>query len=172
MGASGYYLYYYQPAKKKYLSLVTVSGDTSQYTISKLGKKALQPGTVYKFKIIPFMKKSNGKLAMGAATELDTITKPETVQISKVIRNSDKSASVIWKRAKGADGYVIYYAPKRNGIFHAYATVDGKRVNKKTISGLKRGKNYYVWVCAYVKANGKTWYGNYKSIRMIHKKVR
>lgn len=61
-----------------------------------------------------------------------------------------KKVNLKWKKVKGADGYIIYYATKKNGRYKKLKTVSKNKASLK----LKLGKTRYYKVRAY-KKNGK-----------------
>ena len=167
--AAGYRLYYYDSANDKYLALTTQNSTKSTYTVKKLGEKALTAGKSYNFKIKAY-RVVDGKKYWGTAVKLKAVTKPAPVKITKIKRTSTQKATVKWKAASGAQGYVIYISNSRNGVYKAVSTVVGKTKTSYTIKGLKKGKGYYVRVCAYKKCEGKTCYGNYTATKSIPSK--
>ena len=86
------------------------------------------------------------------------------------VKNSQKrSARVLWRRVKGAEGYVIQYAS--NSKFKGVKNVTVKKAGaaQKTIKKLKSGKKYYVRVKAYRMVEGKkifTKYSYKKSVKI------
>lgn len=167
--ADGYRIYYYDSTSKKYVSFVTLSSSTLTYSVKNLGKKALSAGTNYKFKIKAY-RVVDGKKYWGSAESLTATTKPATVKIKKVTRNTSRKATVKWNAVSGAQGYVVYISTSKTGTYRVVATVVGKSKTSYTIKGLSKGKGYYVRVCAYKKLNKKTWYGNYYATKYIVKK--
>lgn len=71
----------------------------------------------------------------------DSVTLTVDKPVLKSIKNkSAKSATITWKKTKGADEYVIYRSTKKNGTYKAVATIKGTSyVDKK----LSKGKTYY-----------------------------
>lgn len=69
--------------------------------------------------------------------------------------------TVSYKATGGADGYRIYYSTKSN-FKNAKSVLTGKK--KKAITGLKKGKTYYVRVKAFKKdSTGARIYGKYSA---------
>ncbi len=106
----------------------------------------------------------------GAATDIKFATKPYKVTGMTVKAASGKSASgkaiVKWDKKTGS-GYQVQIAT--NSTFtkgkKTYKITNSSTL-KKTISGLKAGKKYYVRVRAY-KTYGNTAYGSWSNIRSV-----
>lgn len=102
-------------------------------------------------------------------TKPTTPTKPSTaakVKVAKVTgvkakNSAKKTATVSWKKVKGATGYVVYRATSKNGKYKAVKKITKgstiKYVNKK----LKKKKTYYYKVRAFKKSGKKVTYGAY-----------
>lgn len=165
-GAEGYRLYYYNATTKKDVLVAKLSSSKLSYTVSKIEKKALKPGTKYTFKLAAY-KIVEKKRYDGEKVKVDTITKPDTVKIKKVTRIGNKKAKVQWKPVSAAKGYVIYMSTSKSGSYHAVATITKGNTKSYTIIGLKKGTTYYIRVCAYQKLGNKTWYGNYYQTKKV-----
>lgn len=77
-----------------------------------------------------------------------------------------KEVKLSWKKAKYADGYVIYMKTG-TGKYKAVKTIaNGKTVNY-TKKNLKKGRTYYFKVRAYHKVNGQKIYGSYSSVKKV-----
>ncbi|MBQ9060853.1 MAG: fibronectin type III domain-containing protein [Firmicutes bacterium] len=78
-----------------------------------------------------------------------------------------KQATITWKKAAGASGYVVYRATKKNGKYKAVKTITRpatvKFVNKK----LKKGKKFFYKVRAYRTVNKKKVYGAYSAVKAV-----
>lgn len=61
-----------------------------------------------------------------------------------------------WKKISAVSGYQIQYSVSSK--FNEAKTVSTTAVSK-TLSGLKRGRTYYVRIRAYKKTGGKIYYG-------------
>lgn len=94
---------------------------------------------------------------------------PKKATISSVKRNSAKKATVKWKKISGVAGYQITYAAKSN--FKGAKTKNiANTKTSYTITGLKKGKIYYVKIRAYKKdSNGKKVLGTYSAVKKIKK---
>lgn len=78
-------------------------------------------------------------------------------KVTKLTAKKKGSKTVLsWKKAKGASGYEIYRASKKNGTYKRIARIGNKSkyTDKKT-----KGKKYYYKVCAFGKQSGIRYYG-------------
>lgn len=86
---------------------------------------------------------------------------PGRVTISKATPGK-KQVKLTWKKVKGAKGYTVYKATKKNGKYKAVKTTTSL---KYTVKKLKKGKTYYFKVRAYKMNKGKKLYGKYSKIK-------
>ena len=102
-------------------------------------------------------------------TPVVTVKAPKKATVTSVKRNSAKKATVKWKKIAGVAGYQVTYSTKSN--FKGAKTknvASGK--NSYVITGLKKGKVYYVKVRAYKKNSaGKKIVGAYITVKNIKK---
>lgn len=92
--------------------------------------------------------------------------KPKKAAISSVKSTASGKMTVKIKNISSASGYQIRYSLKSN-MSSAKSNKTGE--NSKNISGLKKGKKYYVQVRMYQKesVSGKTYYGSWSSKKSI-----
>ena len=94
---------------------------------------------------------------------------PSKVKIT-AMKGGNKQITLCWKKAAGADGYIIYRAAYQNGKYIKIKTISKattlKYVNKK----LWRGAKYSYKVRSYQKVNGHKVYGPYSKIRSVRAK--
>lgn len=81
---------------------------------------------------------------------------------------SGGKCNISWLLQKNCSGYSIMYSTTPE--FHSYSVVDvkSKTVNKYTLKGLKKGKNYYIKVVSYTLQGKTKLYSN--DSRIIHVK--
>ncbi|MDO5346406.1 MAG: transglutaminase domain-containing protein, partial [Lachnospiraceae bacterium] len=85
---------------------------------------------------------------------------PKTVTGQKVTSKTRGKITVSWKRVAGSSGYQIQYALSSN--FSGAKSVTAKAgSSSKIISGLKRGKRYYVRIRSYRTVKGKKYYSSW-----------
>ena len=113
----------------------------------------------------------------------EKITPTPTVKVKKPAKVSLKSAKQLtvkkqgkktykrevklsWKKAKNADGYVVYMKSGK-GKYKAVKTITNGKTVSYTRKNLKRGKTYYFKVRAYRKVNGQKVYGNYSGAKKV-----
>lgn len=108
---------------------------------------------------------------------------PAKTSISKLTKSASGKLKVSWKKADinksyaekqdgkgGVSGYQIVLATNKSftkGV--KKVTVSGSKAVSKTVTGLSKGKTYYVKVRAYKTVNGKKVYGLYSNV--LTKKV-
>ena len=99
------------------------------------------------------------------ATKPTTQTKVKVAKVTgvKAKNTAKKTATVSWKKVKGASGYVVYRATKKNGKYKSVKKISKgstvKYVNKK----LTKKKTYYYKVRAFKKSGKKVVYGAYSN---------
>lgn len=92
------------------------------------------------------------------------VKKPAKVTILSVKSSSAGKITVKWKKVSKAKGYQIAYS--QNSEFKTQKTVKITGTSK-TISGLSKGKKYYVRVRAYKKSGKTTKYGKWSSTKTV-----
>lgn len=144
-----------------------IATDTNGNTISS---------TAYTYSISG-NKKSAGKytvtITFGSQYNYQTyslqyIIVPKATSISKLSAKK-KGFTVKWKKqASSTSGYAIKYSTKSNMKSAKTVYVSGKSKTSKTISGLKKGKKYYVQVATYTNNGGRTLskYSKAKSVKV------
>ena len=95
------------------------------------------------------------------ATQTTTTVKLAAVTGLKVKNSSKKTATVTWKKVKGATGYVVYRATKKNGKYKAVKTITKASTTKFKNKKLKKKKKYYYKVRAIKKVGKKVTYSKY-----------
>ncbi len=109
-------------------------------------------------------------------TSSDDIDTDEPVSVKKVkLKSVENTGSgkvkVKWKWNAYADGYQIAYSQKKNfSSDHTGRKSASVFTESKTVSGLKKGKTYYIRVRAYQKSNGKKYYGSWSNVKKIKTK--
>lgn len=85
------------------------------------------------------------------------------VSLSSVKRTSANKISVKWKKNDKTDGYEICYSTDKKFPSSKTKTIRvGKNsVTSKTISGLKKGKTYYIKIRGYRTVSGKKYYSTW-----------
>ncbi len=83
----------------------------------------------------------------------------------KLKRAGSRKLKVSWKKQKGVSGYQIQYGTKSNMKGAKKKTVNSG--TKLTLSRLKKGKTYYVRICAFLKKGTKKYYGKWSAVSKI-----
>ena len=170
------------------LAVVPAEGDYTKITVSYVS------GT---YKIASYQLSSDYKtltvkgVAPGAVTLKIKVQKYSTVVVSKQLKiivnktvlkapskvkwskckGSKKKVSLKWKRVSNAAGYQIQMSSKKNGKFKKVKTIASGKVTKCTIKKLKKRKNYYFRIRAFIKgSNGKTKYGKWSVKKRVKTK--
>ena len=159
-GATGYRVYRYDTAKKKWVT-VKKSTTSLSYTV-----KGLKVGTLYTFSVKPYYKKGD-TVIWGESKRWETATLPATPTVKATA--GVKSATLTWNKVSGATGYVIYYSPDANG---KYTKVGSTKNNTYTVKNLTALKGACFKVKAYKKtANGNIYGAASKYVRTVPKIV-
>lgn len=99
-------------------------------------------------------------------SRMSTITGSNQIKRTKIkkVRRIGKKVRVSWKKISGAGGYSLQYGRSKK-------MKKAKKINvvktSVSLSGLKRGKSYYIRVRAWKKQKGRKVYGKWSKIKTI-----
>ena len=143
--AKGYEVFNITENKKIY-----VSGGTKTYYV----QDGLKTGKKYTYKVRAYNLKENESKVFGDySSSKATVPVPGKPSSIKLYKKS-KAVKVKWSRVKGASGYQVYMAAKKNGKYKNVKNIKSAKTTVYTKTKLKKGKKYYFKVRAY-KTVGK-----------------
>lgn len=102
-----------------------------------------------------------------ASKKLKISVVPKKVALKSVKSKKAGQVSVNWKKDSKASGYTIYLAMNKKFKGAKKINVKSYKTVAKTVSGLKKGKTYYVKVCAYKTVKGKKISGFDSAVKKI-----
>ena len=120
-------------------------------------KKILKAGTYYIGVATP---------DAGMPYTIRTAYKPYTTKITALTSRNKRTMTVTWKKKSPTTGYQIQYSRYKNFKNPKSVKVSGSYKSKK-ITGLTRGKRYYVRVRRYNKSFGITYYSPWSAKKSI-----
>ena len=161
-GSSGYRVYKYNTAEKKYESVATIAGGAEvSYKVT-----GLSGATTYKFKVKSY-KKAEGETVWGEASDAhEECTNPLKV---KNLRLQTKSCAVTlkWDKTSNVTGYQIYRYNSKTKKYDKIATIKNNKTFSYKDSKLKKGTASQYKVRAYKSYNGKTYVGTCSDVTKI-----
>lgn len=92
---------------------------------------------------------------------------PAKVKISSVTSPKNGTIKVAWSKSAGVTGYQIRYSRYSDMSSAKTVTVKGSGTVSRTISGLSKGKKYYVQVRAYKTSGDSTYRGAWSSKKSV-----
>lgn len=161
---TGYQLYMYDNAVKDF----KLYSSTATNKENKITVYGLDAGRTYQFQLRAYSL-VGGKRRHGEFTAvLRTVTKPDNPTRIKLQSPKKKQVKVKFKRVKSCSGYELQISTTKSFSKKNTRTYKlGKGAKSKTIKKLKSKKKYYVRIRAYIKYQGKTYYGAYSKKRKI-----
>ncbi|MCD7884208.1 MAG: CAP domain-containing protein [Lachnospiraceae bacterium] len=158
-GASGYYIYR-KAAGGTYTKIATItSGSTTTYTDSKSAKT----GTVYYYAVKPYA--SDGTTGSYISSKKVRLYTPT---LSSVINSSSQTMTVKWTSKPNITGYQIQYSLTSDfSSSNTAKKVTGESTSSTTISGLSKGKTYYVRIRLYKTISGTNYYSDWSSVKKV-----
>lgn len=92
---------------------------------------------------------------------------PKATKITSLTKGK-KSFTVKWsKKTTQTTGYQVYYSASKKRTGGKQITISKNSTTKKTISKLKSGKIYYVWVRTYKTVDGKKYYSTWSERKSV-----
>lgn len=106
-----------------------------------------------------------------AEKKITLTVKPKKAALKGVNRTSSKKAVVKWKKDPQATGYEILVSTSKKFKKNVKkVTVNSKKATKKTVSGLKAGKKYFVKIRSFKKSQGTKIFGAYSAVKTMKAK--
>ncbi|WP_423230165.1 fibronectin type III domain-containing protein [Eubacterium oxidoreducens] len=103
-----------------------------------------------------------------ATKKVTIVVKPKQASLKKVVNKKSKSITVKWKKDSLASGYQIQIATNKKFTKNVkYYQITKASKTSKTISGLKKGKTYYIRILAYNKSKNTYSLGAYSSVKKV-----
>ncbi len=120
--------------------------------------KNLKPGTKYAFKIRYYETHYNKKYFVVDSKPFYAATCPKKTKVTSAKYKSKGKVKLKWKKAKGADGYMIVYSTSKK-FYSEYTNFEfsESKKNKYTVSHLSNSK-YYFKVVPYTNSADKQAY--------------
>ncbi|MEE1076099.1 MAG: L,D-transpeptidase family protein [Acutalibacteraceae bacterium] len=179
-GATGYTLYRMDYTSNGEYKKICDVKDVSKYT-----DKGLKPSHKYYY-IIKAYKEISGERSYSAESDIiKTATNPEQVKNLKAAKRDKTSIKLSWDKSPNATGYVIYrmttndndyegewlyddingwYYSSKVGKYIKYAVINDGDKTTYTNKNLNEQQNYNYRVVPYYKADGKYYYGDYRTL--------
>ena len=164
-GASGYHIKYADNSSMTGAKEVFVKGN-STFTKTLTG---LKYGNTYYVKIQTYRTVS-GKTYWSPWSPAKSIMVDQTPygsSISKLTNPSGKAMKITWDKAPSASGYHIQYAANSSMTGKKDITINNKDTLSKTVTGLTKGKTYYVRIQTFRKVSGKTYWSSWSKAKQI-----
>lgn len=111
--------------------------------------------------------KENGNVIADYDVNFFSLTKtPAKVKLSSLTTGKTHYVKASWKKVD-CDGYQVRYSTSKSFKSYKTVTVKNEKTLSKTISKLKKGKNYYVKVRAYNQGHKGKAYGGFSTVKKI-----
>ncbi|MCC8049878.1 MAG: Ig-like domain-containing protein, partial [Clostridiales bacterium] len=163
IGASGYYIYR-KTDSESYQLITTVTGNsTVSYTDTAVKSKNC---ISYTYKVVAYY--GSGSSVTKSGFTAKTIVRLKTPTLSRVKNTAPKKVLVTWKKVTKVTGYQIQYSSSSSFSTKKTVTVKGYSKVRKVLSGLKKGKTWYVRIRTYYKtSSGKTYYSAWTTKKKV-----
>jgi|GEM_PF-1580330 len=144
-------------------TLTYKSSNTKVATINSAGK--ITPKAVGKATITITAKATR---TYNAATKKITVTvNPKGKTLSSVATNKNGQLTAKWKKASDITGYQLRYSTSSKMKNAKTISAGIAKTTSKTITGLSKGKKYYVQLRTYKKSGSKTYYSGWSSTKSV-----
>lgn len=113
-GATNYIVYYKKAGSDKWIKVKTLDSKKSSYTHTSSSKYPIVVGQKYTYTVKAYNKKTK-KSGSYSTKGLTATTVPQTVKLISATYDKDtEGVTISWKKAGGADKYIVYIRNKNN----------------------------------------------------------
>lgn len=150
--------------------------DTWQFETKALPSPSPEPSVVPDNKVQTGNNVSAAPIQAPQAPQAPAVETPATVAPVKLaapkiksIKRAGKKIKVKLKKVKGAKGYQVAVATKKNGKYKVVLKLKSSKLSG-TIKGIKSNKKYFVKARAYTVSDNKKVYSNYSKVKTVKAK--
>lgn len=112
--ATNYIVYYRESGDKKWIKVKTLDNKKTSYTHTSSSKYPIIVGKKYQYTVKAYNKKTK-KSGKYNTKGLTAATIPQTVKLISATYDKDtEGVTISWKKAGGADKYIVYIRNKKN----------------------------------------------------------
>ena len=141
--------------------LTYTSSNKNVAVVSSTGKVTVKAGG-YAYITVKASENGNYKSAYVKTKIISAPRDFTSKDISKVKKTGKTTAKITWKSLAGAKGYTVQLATNKS--YKGAKTVKNSK-NTATLTGLKKGKIYYVRISAYTKISGKNYSNKWYTVK-------
>ena len=163
--------------KKNYV--YTGKKITPEVIVKDRKRKVLEKDSDYKLKysagrqyVGTYTVKVNGYNKYRFTKKLSFIIKPQGTKIVKISAGKKAFTVKVQKQSIQTTGYEIAYSTNKNfakGTEKKLA-IPSNKTTKKKITGLKKGRKYYVKACTYKTVKGKKYHSGWSEVKTVRVK--
>ena len=141
--------------------LTYTSRNKNVAVVSSTGKVTVKAGG-YAYITVKASENGNYKSAYVKTKIISAPRDFTSKDVSKVKKTGKTTAKITWKSLAGAKGYTVQLATNKS--YKGAKTVKNSK-NTATLTGLKKGKIYYVRISAYAKVSGKNYSNKWYTVK-------
>ncbi|MGN0460232.1 MAG: leucine-rich repeat protein [Ruminococcus sp.] len=141
--------------------LTYTSSNKNVAVVSSTGKVTVKSGG-YAYITVKASENGNYKSATVKTKIISAPRNFTSKDVSKVQKTAKTKAKITWKSLAGATGYTVQLATNKS--YKGAKTVKNSK-NTATLTGLKKGKTYYVRINAYTKVSGKNYANKWYTVK-------
>lgn len=152
--ATGYQVYYYNPATKATTYINKTTGTSLKIS-------SLKPNTVYSFVVRSSLTVGKNVTYSAFSKQASFVTLPDYVSGFSLKEDSlfISRLTLQWSKLPGVDGYRILELDEKTGNYLPFATVNGCETTEYTAEELLPGTSYSFRIQAYANHGADTAYG-------------
>ncbi len=142
-------------------TLTYKSSDTKVAAVSSTGKVTIKGVGKATITITAASTKNYNK----ATKKITVEVKPKTVSIKSLASAKNGQLTVKWGKGSSVTGYQLRYSTKSSMDNATTVTVNKASTVSKTLTGLSKGKKYYVQIRTYKKVGSVNYYSSWSSVK-------
>ncbi len=147
-----------------YRGSTQIAAIKNSSTVTYTDKKANTNGTKYTYKIIASAS-STGRSTLSKSVTTYRVARPA---ISTVTNSGAKKMTVKWGKNARASGYQIQYSTDKTfKTGNNSATISGASTVAKAITGLTKGKTYYVRIRTFKTAGSTKYFSAWSPVKNV-----
>ncbi|MDO4306690.1 MAG: leucine-rich repeat protein, partial [Eubacteriales bacterium] len=153
-------------AKRKGTGKLTYSSNNSKVAVNSSGKITVKAKFIGKATIT--IKVAASSVYKAAAKKITVTVNPTKTALSSISNVKGKKITVKWKKNTAGTGYQIQYSTSKTfASGNKTVNVAKNSAASKTITGLSKGKTYYVRIRTYKTVSGKKYYSGWSAAKSV-----